>query len=137
LRLLRKDWQAGTVKTGFARGKMGQTNGSPKKENGMNIAEKTVDQPGIPLTRDVTGVQTRRAVDGWALSTSWLPEPEFSGSIYSETSRNPSELIEWTKALEDEKLRLQALVCHLLRENEQLRNRNHGEFAGDRLAESL
>jgi hypothetical protein len=46
-------------------------------------------------------------------------------------------LIEWTKALEDEKLRLQALVCHLLRENEQLRNRNHGEFAGDRLAESL
>jgi hypothetical protein len=49
---------------------MGQANGSPQKENGMNIAEKTVDQPGIPLTRDVTGVQTRRAVEGWALSTS-------------------------------------------------------------------
>jgi len=35
-----------------------------------------------------------------------------------------AELIEWAKALEDEKLRLQALVCHLLRENEQLRSRN-------------
>jgi hypothetical protein len=116
---------------------MGQANGSPQKENRMNIAEKTVDQPGIPLTRDVMGVQNRRAVDGWALSTSWLPEPDPSGSIYSETSRNSAELIEWTKALEDEKLRLQALVCHLLRENEQLRNRNHGEFSGDRVAESF
>jgi hypothetical protein len=56
------------------------------------------------LRRDVTGmVQTRRAVDGSA-----------------------TDLIEWAKALEDENHRLQALVCHLLRENEQLRNRNPG-----------
>jgi len=42
--------------------------------------------------------------------------------------------MEWAKGLEDEKLRLQALVCHLLRENEQLRNRNPGGnlHAGER-----
>jgi hypothetical protein len=48
------------------------------------------------------------------MQTSLLPEPDFSGSIDSESS---------VSALEDEKLRLQALVCHLLRENEQLRTR--------------
>jgi hypothetical protein len=68
------------------------------------------------------------APDRSAPSTSWLPEPDFSGSVYSDASRNfdSAELIEWAKALEDENLRLQALVCHLLRENEQLRNRNSG-----------
>jgi hypothetical protein len=40
--------------------------------------------------------------------------------------RSAPSTIEWAKALEDENLRLQALVCHLLRENEQLRNRNPG-----------
>jgi hypothetical protein len=73
-------------------------------EDGMNIVEKTVNERVTPWRRDVAGmVQTRRAVDGAA-----------------------AELIEWAKALEDENLRLQALVCHLLRENEQLRNRNPG-----------
>jgi len=68
------------------------------------------------------------APDRSAPSTSWLPKPDFSGSVSSETSRNfdSAELIEWAKALEDDNLRLQALVCHLLRENEQLRNRNSG-----------
>ncbi len=93
----------------------------------MNTAEKTVDERVTPLRGDGTGVtQMRRAVDGSTPSTSWLPEPDFSRSTYSETSRNSAELIEWAKGLEDEKLRLQALVCHLLRENEQLRNRNPG-----------
>lgn len=95
----------------------------------MNIVEKAMDERGTPLRRNVTGMaQRRRPVDGAAPSTSWLPEPDFSESIYSEASRNcdSAELIEWAKALEDEKLRLQALVCHLLRENEQLRNRNLG-----------
>ena len=84
----------------------------------MNIAEKRGDAAGM--------VQARRAVDGPAPLRSWLPQPDFSGSIYSETSRNfdSAELLERAKALEAENLRLQALVCHLLRENEQLRNRN-------------
>jgi hypothetical protein len=101
----------------------------------MNIAEKTVDERETPLRGDVTGAtQMRRAVDGATPSTSRLPEPDFSRSICSETSRNSAELMEWAKGLEDEKLRLQALVCHLLRENEQLRNRNPGGnlHAGER-----
>jgi hypothetical protein len=91
----------------------------------MNTGEKTVDERVSPLRRDATRVmQMRRAVDRAIPSTPCLPEPDFSGSIYSETSRNSAELIEWAKGLEGEKVRLQALVCHLLRENEQLRNRN-------------
>ena len=99
----------------------------------MNIAEKKVDERETPLRGDVTGAtQMRRAVDGPAPLRSWLPQPDFSGSIYSETSRNfdSAELLERAKALEAENLRLQALVCHLLRENEHLRNRNpRREFA--------
>jgi hypothetical protein len=49
-----------------------------------------------------------------------------NGISQKEDRMNIAELIEWAKGLEDEKLRLQALVCHLLRENEQLRNRNPG-----------
>jgi hypothetical protein len=97
----------------------------------MNIAEKTVDERVTPLRRDTAGmVHARRAVHGPAPSTSWLPEPDSSGSIYSDASRDFDSVIERATALEDENLRLQALVCHLLRENEQLRNRNpRREFA--------
>ena len=52
---------------------------------------------------------------------------EFSGVEDTEAPSNleSGNLIDRMRALEAEKLRLQALVCHLLYKNEQLRSRNH------------
>jgi hypothetical protein len=52
---------------------------------------------------------------------------ESSGVEGSEAPSNLEygNLIDHVRALEAEKLRLQALVCHLLYKNEQFRSRNH------------
>jgi hypothetical protein len=54
------------------------------------------------------------------------PVQDLSVSSDSETSRSidSAELIQRVNSLEAEKHRLQALVCSLLHENEQLRSRN-------------
>ena len=54
--------------------------------------------------------------------------PQSSAIADSEALSNleSGDLINRVRALEAEKLRLQALVCHLLHKNEQLRSRNHG-----------
>lgn len=52
--------------------------------------------------------------------------PELGVSSDTEKSRNldSTELIQQVRALENERFRLQSLVCHLLHKNEQLRSQN-------------
>jgi hypothetical protein len=83
----------------------------------MNIAKKTFLIAGA--NRGI-GRAANETLDFLA------PVQDLSVSSDSETPRNidSAELIQRVNSLEAEKHRLQALVCSLLHENEQLRSRN-------------
>jgi hypothetical protein len=85
----------------------------------MNIAGKTeiIDGAGRGMGQALSEFDTHNLL---------VPVPNISLSSDSGTFRkcDSTELIQRVNSLETERLSLQILVCDLLHENEQLRNRN-------------
>ena len=90
----------------------------------MNITEKAASMIGTN-----PGISRKFVADGLQRGILSGSLPAFDVSIGAEASRklDSIELSQRLESLEAQNLRLQALVCHLLLKNEELRNGNPDE----------